>query len=212
MHKNGNNNSSQYRNELKFRIIRTAMPLFKQKGIKAVRMDDIANLLSISKRTLYEIYNNKEDLLLEGVKNDYYEMTKRIQDYAMTAENEIDIVVTFFRMKFADLDSITPKFFTELDKYEKVKLFMQEYKTEQQTEATEFIRKCIENGFFVPSINYGIIQEVCDYVMSSVISNSLYKKYTLKDIFCNFFIVLLRGFCTEKGLVLLDLYLKKTYI
>ncbi|WP_337950781.1 TetR/AcrR family transcriptional regulator [Prevotella sp.] len=141
MHKNGNNNSSQYRNELKFRIIRTAMPLFKQKGIKAVRMDDIANILSISKRTLYEIYNNKEDLLLEGVKNDYYEMTKRIQDYAMTAENEIDIVVTFFRMKFADLDSITPKFFTELDKYEKVKLFMQEYKTEQQTEATEFIRK-----------------------------------------------------------------------
>ena len=212
MHKNGNNNSSQYRNELKFRIIRTAMPLFKQKGIKAVRMDDIANILSISKRTLYEIYNNKEDLLLEGVKNDYYEMTKRIQDYAMTAENEIDIVVTFFRMKFADLDSITPKFFTELDKYEKVKLFMQEYKTEQQTEATEFIRKCIENGFFVPSINYGIIQEVCDYVMSSVISNSLYNKYTLKDIFCNFFIVLLRGFCTEKGLVLLDLYLKKTYI
>lgn len=68
MHKNGNNNSSQYRNELKFRIIRTAMPLFKQKGIKAVRMDDIANILSISKRTLYEIYNNKEDLLLEGVK------------------------------------------------------------------------------------------------------------------------------------------------
>ena len=101
------------------------MPLFKQKGIKAVRMDDIANILSISKRTLYEIYNNKEDLLLEGVKNDYYEMTKRIQDYAMTAENEIDIVVTFFRMKFADLDSITPKFLTELDKYEKVKLFMQ---------------------------------------------------------------------------------------
>ena len=212
MHKNGNNNSSQYRNELKFRIIRTAMPLFKQKGIKAVRMDDIANILSISKRTLYEIYNNKEDLLLEGVKNDYYEMTKRIQDYAMTAENEIDIVVTFFRMKFADLDSITPKFFTELDKYEKVKLFMQEYKTEQQTEATEFIRKCIENGFFVPSINYGIIQEVCDYVMSSVISNSLYKKYTLEDIFCNFLIVLLRRFCTEKGLVLLDLYLKKTYV
>ena len=200
MHKNGNNNSSQYRNELKFRIIRTAMPLFKQKGIKAVRMDDIANILSISKRTLYEIYNNKEDLLLEGVKNDHYEMTKRIQDYAMTAENEIDIVVTFFRIKFADLDSITPKFFTELDKYEKVKLFMQEYKTEQQTEATEFIRKCIENGFFVPSINYGIIQEVCDYVMSSVISNSLYKKYTLKDIFRNFFIVRLCGFCTEKDL------------
>lgn len=44
------------------------------------------------------------------------------------------------------------------------------------------------------------------------LSNSLYKKYTLKEIFYNFFIVLLRGFCTEKGLALLDQYLKKTNI
>ena len=28
-------------------------------------MDDIANELKISKRTLYEIYSNKEELLLE---------------------------------------------------------------------------------------------------------------------------------------------------
>ena len=43
-----------YREELKQRIIDVAMKEFWQKGVKAVKMDDIANDLSISKRTLYE--------------------------------------------------------------------------------------------------------------------------------------------------------------
>ena len=41
------NTISEHRQELKLRILRTAMPLFKQRGIKAVKMDDIAAALSI---------------------------------------------------------------------------------------------------------------------------------------------------------------------
>ena len=58
---------STYRQELKVRILQTAMREFKQKGIRDVRMDDIAGILGISKRTLYEIYENKEELLLAGL-------------------------------------------------------------------------------------------------------------------------------------------------
>jgi len=43
------------------------MTEFLHKGVKSVKMDDIANALAISKRTLYEIYSNKEELLLEAV-------------------------------------------------------------------------------------------------------------------------------------------------
>ena len=43
---------TKYRQELKERILKTAMAEFKQRGVKAVKMDDIANKLSISKRTL----------------------------------------------------------------------------------------------------------------------------------------------------------------
>jgi AcrR family transcriptional regulator len=57
-----------YRKGLKEKILQTSMQMFKVHGIKAVKMDDIATRLSISKRTLYEIYANKEDLLLEGIR------------------------------------------------------------------------------------------------------------------------------------------------
>ena len=41
-----------YRQELKGRILKESIKEFKKNGIKQVKMDDIANNLSISKRTL----------------------------------------------------------------------------------------------------------------------------------------------------------------
>ena len=57
-----------YKLELLNRILKAAMTEFLHKGVKSVKMDDIANTLAISKRTLYEIYSNKEELLLEAVR------------------------------------------------------------------------------------------------------------------------------------------------
>ena len=52
-------NISAYRQSLRDRILEVAMQAFREKGIKAVKMDDIAASLTISKRTLYEVYENK---------------------------------------------------------------------------------------------------------------------------------------------------------
>ena len=40
------------------------MEMFATQGIKAVRMDDIARSLGVSKRTLYEQFGDKQGLLL----------------------------------------------------------------------------------------------------------------------------------------------------
>lgn len=48
----------------KERIIDQAMHMFVSQGIKSVRMDDIAQQLGVSKRTLYEMFGDKEGLLL----------------------------------------------------------------------------------------------------------------------------------------------------
>ncbi|HEY9550780.1 MAG TPA: helix-turn-helix domain-containing protein, partial [Prevotella sp.] len=70
-----------YRQELKGKILEAAMLEFAKKGIRAVKMDDIATILSISKRTLYEIYSNKEDLLLEGIRMKHEERERHFKDF-----------------------------------------------------------------------------------------------------------------------------------
>ena len=44
------------------------MKMFIERGIKDVKMDNIATELSISKRTIYELFADKEQLLLEALK------------------------------------------------------------------------------------------------------------------------------------------------
>ena len=55
------------RGELRDRIIETASEAFTAHGIKSITMDDIAASLSISKRTLYEVFQDKESLLTECI-------------------------------------------------------------------------------------------------------------------------------------------------
>ena len=44
-------------------IIDRATQMFVSQGIKSVRMDDIAQSLGVSKRTLYEMFGDKEELI-----------------------------------------------------------------------------------------------------------------------------------------------------
>ena len=67
----------------KERIIEQAMHMFVSQGIKSVRMDDIAQQLGVSKRTLYELFGDKEGLLYLAM--DRYFEKKRIERAAVCA-------------------------------------------------------------------------------------------------------------------------------
>lgn len=47
------------------RVQHTALGLFMKSGLRAVRMDDVAHECGISKRTLYELFKDREQLILE---------------------------------------------------------------------------------------------------------------------------------------------------
>ena len=51
--------------ENKKKIVETALQMFNSRGVRGVTMDDIASAMHISKRTLYESFANKEELLFE---------------------------------------------------------------------------------------------------------------------------------------------------
>ena len=51
--------------ETREKIVETALQMFNSRGCRGVTMDDIAQALHMSKRTLYETFANKEELLTE---------------------------------------------------------------------------------------------------------------------------------------------------
>ena len=74
------------RKELRQKVLAVAARAFTVNGIRNVRMDDIASLLSISKRTLYELFTDKEQLLLEIMLEHHREMNLYIAEIASRAE------------------------------------------------------------------------------------------------------------------------------
>lgn len=62
-------------------IIRTTRDLIIRDGIRAVRVDEIAQKLEISKRTLYELFSDKDTLVGECWDKIREEQEKKIAGY-----------------------------------------------------------------------------------------------------------------------------------
>ena len=49
-------------------VIKRAAEMIAELGVKSLRVDDLAHDMGISKRTLYEMFGDKEELLYHSVK------------------------------------------------------------------------------------------------------------------------------------------------
>ena len=193
-----------YRQKLRQRILDAAMVAFREKGIKAVRMDDIANQLSISKRTLYEIYSNKEMLLYECVRDHDEDMERRMAEQLTPDSTVMDILILFLRMHIEDSSMTNPLFYAELAKYPSVTRYIEERHEKQRSRSVGFMHRGVEEGFFRSDINYQIFNVMIEVFMRHIMDKELYKTIPLTEIFRNVILVMLRGFCTEKGLNVID--------
>lgn len=202
------NVSSPYRTEVKNKILKISMKQFLSKGVKAVKMDDIAMSLSISKRTLYEIFADKEDLLYACIKkheDDHDEWMERFDDGTHTV---IDIIVEYYQVKVEFSRTINPTFFMELHKFSKVVGYLQNRHEKREKEAAVFFKRGIEEGYFRKDINYKLASRIGDMSMHSFMEKQLYQEFGVEEIFRSFIFVFIRGFCTRKGIKLLDSRLK----
>lgn len=142
---------------IKEQIMLTAFDLFSEHGIKNVSMDDIAHNASISKRTLYELFEDKETLLTECINLSYTKMRlsmKRLESEPITA---LEVALLFYEELMRRPRWFNRKFYDDLKRYPKAL-----QKTEE--EKSRFLKKCIKllsrgakEGVFQPNINFEIV-------------------------------------------------------
>ena len=201
---------SEYRKDLRGRILDVAMQQFIIKGIKAVKMDDIAKSLCISKRTLYEIYKDKEDLLLEGIRE-----KEENHDSKMAIFSErpgitvMDILFEFFRRQVEVSRHISLSFYEDVHKYPAVTEYLSQRHDQRKANSEIFFIRGVEEGYFRSDIDYKVVMEIGDLLRSEVLAKQLYKKYNMMVVLHSFIIPFIRGFCTKKGADKLESILKK---
>ncbi len=191
---------------LRDRILDTAMNAFITRGIKAVKMDDIAKLLGISKRTLYENYENKEVLLFEGVKKFRAISESRLTEVYHSTTDVIDILLKIYRMKVEESKNVCPEFYSDLAKYPSVEEYLSKDRKQSADNFVAFLQRGIEEGYFRNDLNLKLVSSAFSSMMQHIVRDELYKIYTIEEIFHNIVFVSFRGFSTLEGIKRLDEY------
>jgi TetR/AcrR family transcriptional regulator, cholesterol catabolism regulator len=99
------------------RIVNKAHELFMRYGIRSISMDEVANHLGISKKTIYQFYTDK-DALVEGV-IDIEISTSQLEctQHRQKSENPIQEVFMAVDMMLEVLSKINPTVLYDLEKY-----------------------------------------------------------------------------------------------
>lgn len=203
MHKD--NLQTNYRMELPAKIMQVAMREFRRCGVKAVKMDDIASRLSISKRTLYEIFSNKEELLLECVRMQEEEFDSHMAEFGSdSSHNSIDIILEFYRFQMQNVSDVSPAFYEELSKYGHVMEFLNKKRIKRNANAKEFFTHGVSEGYFRKDVDFDIVSQIGAASMEHAMKTKMYEKYGMKGLLHNILFLFLRGFCTAEGIALLD--------
>lgn len=199
-----------YREALRKQILDLATVKFTTIGVKSVKMDDIARELKISKRTLYEIYENKEQLLLESVERNIREFNAKMELFCNEGNRQvIDIILKFYRLQMESLRDLNPVYYEDLHKYPRVVAFIEGMKGDHHAHSKDFFKRGVEEGFFRGDFNYELISLLGDSMMQKVMEDKLYKQYGLQYILRNVIMLFIRGLCTSKGIAELDRQLER---
>ena len=199
------NYTTEHREALREQILKVATREFTTIGVKSVKMDDIARKLKISKRTLYEIYDNKEQLLLESVARRIHEFDATLERFDSSGEKQvIDILLEFYRLQMEELRDMKPVYYEDLHKYPRVMSFLEQVNKEHKAHGKDFFKRGVLEGYFRNDFNYELISLLGNNVMQNVMESKLYNTYSLQDIFRNVVMLFIRGLCTAKGILELD--------
>lgn len=196
------------RKEQKDKILAYAIKNFSKNGIRNVKMDDIASDLGISKRTLYELFNDKENLLIECLKYSQKRSAVQYAELTKSTDNILELYTKWHKMKIDEIRSVNPQFFRDLNKYSRVQEYFKEASILKSKEGLKFINEGIAQGLFREDINYHVLLRISDIVAESIMRNELYMEYCYEDLFGSTSIMSIRGICTKKGYDLLDKYIE----
>lgn len=196
----------------KERIVEQVMRMFVTQGIKSVRMDDIAQQLGVSKRTLYELFGDKEGLLYLAMLCYFEQNRLRWKELCAGARNVLE---EMFMVLGSVMDSsgTTSRLMDNLKKFYPAvhDKLMREGGEKNRADFRVMLEKGIADGLFIDSINIDLAISVLYYTASALVTRRgliLPEDISDREAFVQIISTFFRGISTTEGMRLIDDYLK----
>lgn len=191
------------------RVIEFATREFFTQGVKSVKMDDIAKGLQMSKRTLYQLFADKEQLIIACIKALSEEEHRITMHLLETEHNVLEIVLHAIEYRIKLIDKVSPQYIIDIARYDAVKEFLDESREEAINRAAQFLQLGATQGYFRQDVCFHLLLECLFMRIDNSNSLALLDKHNIHECFINCGIFHLRGCCTPKGIELIDAFLER---
>ena len=196
--------------DIKDRIIEKAGELFFEYGIKNISMDELASSLGISKRTIYENFKDKEDILRFLITKLSNERNKIFKEFLEDGLNVVEIFIKVIEIQM-DMPISSAKFIQDIYKYyPKITKLLQENIEKNNEFLQNFLLKGIGQGYIREDLNVEVTAFLVEESTYTYIRASYMEKppFSFSDLFYTMMINFVRGISTEKGIKIIDAHLE----
>ena len=195
---------STSRVELRERIILAAVELFTTNGIKSITMDEIAASLGISKRTLYEVFPDKETLLEECILKSQKDGDIFVKGVIETSSNVLEVLLRCYQWSIERFHATNKKFFEDIKKYPKANQLMKNNRNRSSEDTVNFFKEGVKQGIFRDDVNFAIINLLVRDQLDLLMNSDICNEYSFLEVYESIMFTFLRGISTEKGARVLE--------
>jgi len=195
------------------KITEEAANMFRTYGIRAVTMDMLASQLGISKRTIYEVFSDKDEIL-KGVLKWMLEKQRELMNKVFSeSENVIEAIFKMLDLMMDHFQKMSPAFQMDI---KRIHRDLQKNREElidlpYFSNNSEILNRGIKEGVFRDDIDVEITNKCMLEVAIMSNDKNVFPPddFANKDVIRNFYINYLRGISTRKGLDLINFYEKE---
>jgi AcrR family transcriptional regulator len=198
--------------DIKLKLLREAEHLFMRYGFKSITMDDVSRELGISKKTLYQYFEDKNDLVNQAVQQYIEDQVGMCKSLDEQKDDPITFMLNITDSVSDRQKQINPGALFDLKKYfkpawDKVAEFRTRFIYERVLSNLEH---GMSKGYYHKDINAKLIAHIYVHLVDFLINPEAYMHETknFREVHLEIMKYHLRAICTEKGLKILNEKLK----
>ncbi|WKN43357.1 TetR/AcrR family transcriptional regulator [Tunicatimonas pelagia] len=198
--------------ESKEQIANAAEQLFLKYGVRSVTMDDIAKQLGISKKTIYQYFADKDEVVELATLRILEREKKLLAEVQERSENAIHELYLFTRYIRQHIVEVNPSILFDIQKYHRGawKIY-QDFKGSVFLQTIESsIRKGMEEGHFRADIKPEILAKLRIEQVNLAFNNEIFPKHEFDwtEVHLQIFYNFCYGLLTTEGVELFEKYAK----
>jgi AcrR family transcriptional regulator len=201
--------------DISLNILETAGRLFRKYGIKSISMDDIARELSISKKTIYQFFKDKNEIVSITTRMFLNLQKEKFDKIQMESENAIEQLYKATLGAREIFEKINPYIMFDIRKYYKDawELYLDHEKNVMYQSLVTTLENGIREGLFRSDLDIGILATLRLEEIKLAFDQDVFPEdvFNFREVQFQFLDHFFYGIVTVEGYALLNKY-KENYV